>query len=86
MGTNDATDTRVIDPVKLMNELNARPEIWLNVIQVMGEVTEDELNDDPEGHANFQTLLAHAMSEHTGRFDDEGNETAWLDVYTDPNA
>jgi hypothetical protein len=86
MGTNDATDTRVIDPVKLMNELNARPEIWLNVIQVMGEVTADELNDDPNGHANFQTLLAHAMSEHTSRFDDEGNETAWLDVYTDPNA
>ena len=80
---NNANDTRQIDPVKLMKELNERPEIWLNVIQVMGEVTEDELNDDPTGHANFQTLLAHAMSEHTERFDDEGNETAWLDVYTD---
>ena len=80
---NDATDTRVIDPTKLFNELNARPELWANILQSMGEVSADELVDDPEGHANFQTLLAHSLGEHTNQYDEEGNQTAWLDVYTD---
>ena len=80
--TNDF-DTKTIDPTKLMGELNARPDVWLNVIQTMSETTADELADDPNGHANFQTLLAHALGEHTGLYDDEGNETAWLDIYQD---
>ena len=76
-------DTKRIDADKLFAELNARPEHWLNVIQTMGETTADELADNPNGHASFQTLLAYALAEHTGLYDDEGNETAWLDIYTD---
>ena len=72
-----------VDPTKLMAELNKRPELWVNILQSMTEVTDDELKDDPTGHANFQTLLAHALSEHTNLYDDEGNETEWLDVFLD---
>ena len=79
----DTNDTRFakVDPVKLMGEINARPDVWLNLIQTMSETTADELNDDPNGHANFETLLAHALGEHTERWDAEGNETAWLDIF-----
>lgn len=82
--TNDTKSTPRIDSTKLLAELDARPEIWLNVIQSLGEVTADELSDNPPGeHASFGTLLAHALGEHTNEYDNEGNQTASLDVYTD---
>ena len=76
--------TETIDAEKLMAEINARPELWVNLLETMTMVTIDELNDNPPGeHANFQTLLAHALGGYTGQYDDQGNETAWLDIYTD---
>ncbi len=83
MGTNEATDTRTISLNKLFEELNARPEQWLNILQTMGETTADELNDDPDGHANFQTLLAVALGEHTNQYDDEGNDVWSINLYDD---
>lgn len=67
-------DTKTVNVEKLMAELNARPELWLVVLQSMGEMAGDELADDPEGHANFQTLLAVAFAEHTSTFDENGEE------------
>lgn len=78
---NDPTSR--VDPLKLMAELNQRPELWVNILQSMTETTDDELKDDPNGHASFETLLAHALGEHTGMFTDDGDETEWLDVYYD---
>jgi hypothetical protein len=78
---NDPTSR--VDPRKLMAELNQRPELWVNILQSMAQTTDDELKDDPNGHASFETLLAHALGEHTGMFTDDGDETEWLDVYYD---
>ena len=75
-------DTKTVDPVKLIAELNKRPELWLNVLQSMGEMTADELSDAPDDHASFQTMLAIAFAEHTSTFDDSGNELTSVDVYT----
>lgn len=78
--------TKTVDPVKLMHELNKRPELWGNILQSMSEISADETKDDPTGHASFEVLLAVALGEHTERYDEHGNETEWLDVYSDPNA
>lgn len=75
-------DTKTVDPVKLLAELNKRPELWLNTLQSMSEMTADELNDAPNDHASFETMLAIAFAEHTSTFDDDGNETTSIDVYT----
>ena len=77
------TDTRTVDPTKLLAELNARPELWLVVLQSMGEMAADELADAPNDHANFQTMLAVAFAEHTSTFDDYGEELDFVDVFTD---
>lgn len=77
-------DTNEVDLTKLITELNARPELWLNVLQSMTEMTDDELRDAPEDHASFQTLLAVAFAEHTSSFDNEGNEVNAVDVFTHP--
>jgi len=77
-------DTNEVDVPKLMAALNERPELWLNVLQSMTEMADDELKDDPTGHANFQTLLAVAFAEHTSKFDECGNEVEFVDVFVNP--
>jgi len=77
-------DTNEVDPTKLLQALNERPELWLNVLQSMTEMADDELKDDPTGHANFQTLLAVAFAEHTSQFDESGNEIGFVDVFVHP--
>lgn len=74
-------DTRTVDPTKLLAELNKRPELWLNVLQSMSEMTADELNDAPTDHASFETMLAVSFAEHTSTFDNDGNEVTSIDIY-----
>lgn len=76
------TETRTIDPAKLLDALNERPDQWLNIIQTLSELTPDELADAPTGHARFEVLLAASLAEHTTTFDDDGEILAEVDVYS----
>lgn len=70
-----------INKAKLLDEIDARPEIWLNLIQSLGELTKDEIDDTtPDTRASFTTLLANALAEHTNQYNDAGDLIDSIDL------